>query len=102
MDASEFVVKNALDTTKEAAELTDRDKHLIGLAVTLTRGCQQCTGSRIENALNAGLSYETIRAAIDLAAAVNAGVVLRTAIAGTELCNIDQACTGSECSVGTS
>ena len=51
MDATEFVVKQALDTTKQAVELTDRDKHLIGLAVTLTRGCQQCTGSRIENAL---------------------------------------------------
>jgi len=102
MDATEFVVKEALDTTKEATELTDRDKHLIGLAVTLTRGCQQCTGSRIENALKAGFSYETVRATIDLVAAVNAGVVLRTAIAGTELYNIDQACAGSECSVGTS
>lgn len=102
MDASEFVVKKALDTTKEAAELTDRDKHLIGLAVTLTRGCQQCTGSRIENALKADLSYETVRATIDFAAAVNAGVVLRTAIAGTELYNLEQACTGSECSVETS
>ena len=81
--------------------MTDRDKLLIGLAVTLTRGCQQCTGSRIKNAMEAGVSYETIRAAIDLAAAVNAGVVLRTAIDGTELYDIDQACTGSECSVGT-
>ena len=94
MDASEFVVKKALDTTKEAAELTDRDKHLIGLAVTLTRGCQQCTGSRIENALKADLSYETVRATIDF--------VLRTAIAGTELYNLEQACTSSECSVETS
>ena len=101
MDASEFEVKKALESTKEAPELTDRDKHLIGLAVTLTRGCQQCTGSRIENALETGISYETIRAAIDFAAAVNAGVVLRTAIAGAELNNIDQACSGTECTVGT-
>jgi len=99
VDATEFVVKKALDTTKEAAELTDRDQHLLGLAVTLTRGCQQCTGSRIENALKAGITYETLRAAIDFAAAVNAGVVLRTAIAGSELYNLDQACTGPECSV---
>lgn len=102
MDASEFVVKNALEATKQAAELTDRDKHLIGLAVTLTRGCQQCTGSRIENAIKAGISYETVRATIDLAAAVNAGVVLRTAISGAEMYDIDQACSGPECSIGTS
>ena len=98
MDASEFLVKNALEATKQAAELTDRDKHLIGLAVTR----QQCTGSHIENAIKAGISYETARATIDLAAAVNAGVVLRTAIAGAELYDIAQACSGSECSVGTS
>ena len=28
--------------------LTEREKHLIGLAVTLTRGCQVCTRGRIE------------------------------------------------------
>ena len=57
MDALEFVVKKALDTTKESTELTDRDKHLNGLTVTLTRGCQQCMGSRIENDLKAGISH---------------------------------------------
>lgn len=101
MEASEFAVKQALDATGQTSDLTDREKHLIGLAVTLTRGCQPCTGGRLEKALKAGIPYETVRAAIDLAAAVNAGVVLRTAIEGADRNQIDQICTGSECSVGT-
>lgn len=101
MDASEFAVKTALDATGQATSLTDREKHLIGLAVAVTRGCQFCTGRRIEDALRADIPYETVRAAIDLAAAVNAGVVLRTAIEGAARNNIDQLCRGAECTAGT-
>ena len=81
--------------------MTDREKHLVGLAVTATRGCIACTGGRIEKALEAGIDYETVRAAIDLAAAVNAGVTLRTAIEGAAKHNVDAACSGVECSIGT-
>ena len=98
MDASEFKSKQALDATRETQNLSEREKHLIGMAVTATRGCQVCTGSRIELALQDGIPYESVRAALDLAAAVNAGVVLRTAIAGAEQYNIDELCSGSECS----
>ncbi|MBM83566.1 MAG: alkylhydroperoxidase [Planctomycetaceae bacterium] len=101
MDATEFQVKNALDATGSVDSLTEREKHLIGLAVTATRGCIACTGGRIEKALETGIEYETVRAAIDLAAAVNAGVTLRTAIEGAERNNVDAACTGQECAVGT-
>jgi len=101
MDATEFQVKSALDATGAVNSLTDREKHLIGLAVTATRGCVACTGGRIEKALETGIEYETVRAAIDLAAAVNAGVTLRTAIEGAERNNIEAACVGEECSVGT-
>ncbi len=101
MEASEFAVIQALNATRESKDLSDREKHLIGLAVTATRGCSVCTGSRIELALQAGIPYESVRAAIDLAAAVNAGVVLRTAIDGAEKYSIDQICSGPECSAGT-
>ena len=101
MDATEFQVKAALDATGSVNSLTDREKHLIGLAVTATRGCIACTGGRIEKALESNIDYETVRAAIDLAAAVNAGVTLRTAIEGAERNQIDASCTGEECSVGT-
>ena len=101
MDATEFKVKDALDATGATEALTVREKHLVGLAVTATRGCIACTGGRIDKALEAGIDYETVRAAIDLAAAVNAGVTLRTAIEGAAKHNIDAACSGVECSIGT-
>lgn len=101
MEATEFKVKDALDATGATEALTDREKHLIGLAVTATRGCIACTGGRIEKALESNVDYETVRAAIDLAAAVNAGVTLRTAIEGAERHNVQANCSGSECSVGT-
>jgi AhpD family alkylhydroperoxidase len=96
MDPSEFKVSESLSATGSSAELTDREKHLIGLAVVLTRGCQFCTGGRMEKAITAGISYETLKAS----AAVNAGVVLRTAIQGADKNQIDGKCKGDECSVG--
>jgi len=101
MQATEFKVKDALDATGATDALTDREKHLIGLAVTATRGCIACTGGRIEKALESNIDYETVRAAIDLAAAVNAGVTLRTAIEGATRHNVQENCSGAECSVGT-
>ncbi len=100
MEATEFKVKDALDATGATAALTDREKHLIGLAVTATRGCIACTGGRIEKALDSDIEYETVLAAIDLAAAVNAGVTIRTAIEGAERNNVGEACVGPECAVG--
>ena len=100
MDASEFKVSESLAATGGSTELTDREKHLIGLAVVLTRGCEFCTGGRMEKAQAAGISYETLKATVDLSAAVNAGVVLRTAIQGAEKNQINETCEGDECSVG--
>jgi len=71
---------SALDQANASEHLSERERHLVGLAVTLTRGCVYCSGGRIEKALAAGLSQETVTAAVDLTAAVNAGVVVRTAL----------------------
>ncbi|MBH54163.1 MAG: hypothetical protein CMI18_07435 [Opitutaceae bacterium] len=100
MEASEFKVSESLASTGQTEALTDREKHLIGLAVVLTRGCQYCTGGRMENALQSGIPYETIQATVDLSAAVNAGVVLRTAIQGAEMNKINEICKGEDCAVG--
>lgn len=100
MDATEFKIKEALDATGATDALTDREKHLIGLAVTMTRGCIACTGGRIEKALESGIEYQTVRAAIDLSAAVNAGVALRTAIEGAERHAANANCSGAECTSG--
>ncbi len=97
MDAAEFKVKTALDATVATDSLTEREKHLIGLAVTATRGCIACTGGRIEKAMGVGIDYETVRAAVDLAAAVNAGVTLRTAIEGAARSGTKSSCTTAEC-----
>ena len=100
MEPSEFVISKTLDATGQTNALTEREKHLIGLAVTLTRGCIACTGGRIEKALEAGIEYQTIRATVDLAGAVNAGVTMRTAIEGVKRHNLEEVCTGPECSIG--
>ncbi len=100
MEASEFKTAESLSATGNSTELTDREKHLIGLAVVLTRGCEHCAGSRMEKAITADISYETLKATIDLSAAVNAGVVLRTAIQGAGKNKIDEKCESDACAVG--
>ena len=66
------------------AELTDREKTFIGLAVTMSRGCEPCSYGRIQRALESGVSREDLDAAINLIAAVNAGVVQAIARRGYE------------------
>lgn len=101
MDATEFQVAEALKAAGDSPDLSDREKHLIGLAVTLTRGCHFCTSRRMDEALKSGISYDSLRATVDLSAAVNAGVVLRTAISSADKAGIDESCKGDECVVGT-
>jgi hypothetical protein len=41
------IVLEFLSRTHDTALLSEREEHLIGLAVTMTRGCQVCTRGRI-------------------------------------------------------
>lgn len=100
MNTSEFETTRLLEVTAETPHLTDREKHLVGLAVTATRGCVFCTGGRLRKALEAGIPYESVRATIDLTAAVNAGVTLRTALLAATGLDAPAACDGNECTVG--
>jgi alkylhydroperoxidase/carboxymuconolactone decarboxylase family protein YurZ len=59
--------------------LSDREKHLIGLAVTMTRGCLVCTRGRIEKARAAGIGDDVLNALTAVVSAVNAGVAAATA-----------------------
>ncbi len=68
-----------LSQTHDTPLLTDREKHLIGLAVTMTRGCQVCTRGRIEKARAAGISDDVLNVLVGVASAVNAGVTAATA-----------------------
>lgn len=84
-------VQDYLRTTHESSLLTDREKHLIGLAVTLTRGCQVCTRNRIVKARTAGIGDDVLNALIDAVAAVNAGVAAATAREGFRLADESRA-----------
>jgi alkylhydroperoxidase/carboxymuconolactone decarboxylase family protein YurZ len=70
------------------------------MAVTSTRGCIACTGSRIKKALEAGVPYDTIIAGIDLASAVNAGTTVAIATQGADLNKIDEICSDGICTTG--
>ena len=59
--------------------LTDREKHVIGLAVTMTRGCQVCTRNRVEKARNIGITDDELNALVAVTSAVNSGVTAATA-----------------------
>ncbi len=59
--------------------LSEREKHLVGLAVTMTRGCQVCTRNRIEKARGIGISDDELNALVAITAAVNSGVTGATA-----------------------
>ena len=73
------LVMDYLTRTHKTTLITDREKHLIGLAVTMTRGCQVCTRGRIEKARAAGLDDSLLNALVDLVSSVNAGVASATA-----------------------
>ena len=96
MKISEFATNELLESTGTSAHLTDREKHLIGIAVAATRGCVACTGGRLKKALEAGVPYAALVAGVDLAAAVNAGVTVAIARQGADLNGLvceDGACT---------
>ena len=71
-----------LHQAHDTSLLTDREKHLVGLAVTMTRGCQVCTRNRIEKARAAGLGDDVLNALVNVVSSVNAGVTAATAREG--------------------
>ena len=83
-----------LTQTHQTSLLTDREKHLIGLTVTMTRGCQVCTRGRIEAARAAGIGDDVLNALAGVVSAVNAGVAAATMREGFRLA--DQSA-GDEC-----
>jgi AhpD family alkylhydroperoxidase len=63
-----------------AGELTERERHLIGLAVATTKGCPECTAARMKAAANAGISEKAVQEAVNLVAGMNAGFVIQAAV----------------------
>jgi AhpD family alkylhydroperoxidase len=54
--------------------LTEREKMLIGLAVAMMRLCDPCVERRLADAKKAGMTEQELDAAVDVIAAVDAGV----------------------------
>ena len=84
-----------LRRTHDTPLLTEREKHLVGLAVTMTRGCQVCTRNRIEKARAAGIGDDLLNALVNVVSAVNAGVTAATAREGFRMA--DAAATEAAC-----
>jgi hypothetical protein len=55
--------------------LTDREKMLIGLTVAMMRLCDPWVDRRLADARKAGMTEEELDAAVDVIAAVDAGVL---------------------------
>ena len=65
--------------TNDTELLSEREKHLIGLAVTMTRGCKVCSRNRIEKARSIGITDDELNALTAVTSAVNSGVTAATA-----------------------
>lgn len=79
MPYDDTLIVEHIKQTHSTGLLSEREKHLIGLAVTMTRGCQICTGNRLAKARNAGLTDDELNALIAVTSAVNSGVTAATA-----------------------
>jgi alkylhydroperoxidase/carboxymuconolactone decarboxylase family protein YurZ len=82
MPYDDALIVRYLHQAHDTPLLTEREKHLVGLAVTMTRGCQVCTRNRIEKARAVGISDEVLVALVNIVSSVNAGVSAATAREG--------------------
>lgn len=79
MAYDDTLIVDHIKATHGTGLLNEREKHLVGLAVTMTRGCQLCTRNRVEKARGIGISDDELNALIAVTAAVNSGVTAATA-----------------------
>ena len=103
MPYDDTLVVGYLRQSHDTTLLTERERHLVGLAVTMTRGCQVCTRNRIEKARSAGLGDDVLNALVNVVSAVNAGVTAATAREGFRLADAAAAETPCDdvCAAGT-
>lgn len=79
MAFDDALIVDHIQQTHSTELLSEREKHLIGLAVTMTRGCQVCTRNRVKKARSIGLTDDELNALIAVTSAVNSGVTAATA-----------------------
>ena len=102
MPYDDTLIVDHIKQTHNTELLSEREKHLIGLAVTMTRGCQSCTRNRIEKARSIGFTDNELNALIAITSAVNSGVTAATARAALGMLDEekDEGC-GDVCSTNT-
>jgi alkylhydroperoxidase/carboxymuconolactone decarboxylase family protein YurZ len=91
MGYDDTLIVKYLHQTHDTPLLTEREKHLVGLAVTLTRGCQVCTRGRIEKARKLGIGDDVLNALVNVVSSVNAGVSAATAREGFRMADAQAA-----------
>ncbi|MBT4013719.1 MAG: hypothetical protein HON92_11805 [Planctomycetaceae bacterium] len=79
MAYDDTLIVDHIKQTHSTELLSEREKHLIGLAVTMTRGCQVCTRNRVEKARSIGFTDDELNSLVAVTAAVNSGVTGATA-----------------------
>ncbi|MFP6670271.1 MAG: carboxymuconolactone decarboxylase family protein [Pirellulaceae bacterium] len=79
MAYDDALIVDHIKQTHATELLSVREKHLVGLAVTMTRGCQVCTRNRVAKARDIGISDEELNALVAVTASVNSGVTGATA-----------------------
>ena len=67
-----------------AGVLTERERHLIGVTVAVTKGCAECTAKRLAKAKQSQIDPAAVKEAINLAAGINSGFVITAAVKGSE------------------
>ena len=98
MEAKDLKTGIALKEISQNLILSQREKHLIGLSVTLTRGCDSYTTRRYKEAIDFGISKQELIDLTDLVAMTNAGVVLRTGLLSVSD-SFDKDCKDDVCKV---
>jgi len=79
MAYDDTLIVDYIKQTHATELLSEREKHLVGLAVTMTRGCQVCTRNRVAKARDIGISDEELNALVAVTASINSGVTGATA-----------------------
>ncbi|WP_122893176.1 carboxymuconolactone decarboxylase family protein [Arcobacter peruensis] len=98
MTGEDLKAVKALKEISEDSSLSKREKHLVGLAVTLTLGCTVCSTRRFTEALEDDISKKELIDLSDFVAMTSAGVISRTALSSWDD-NNDEICTDGTCSV---
>jgi AhpD family alkylhydroperoxidase len=69
--------------------LTDRERHLLGIAVAAVKGCSDCVGARLQCAIKAGIDMEIIQEMINLVAGYDAGYVISAVIRASKSAEVE-------------